>query len=404
MKILHIFYSTIPSAKGGDIRSRDIIQSQRQVGLEVLAASSPFQPPSVPGKRIEYINEIPYYRSFDPLHGLLISELDQGLKIKARKTLQILSFEKFLSAVAEQAQPDIIHAHSTFFCGIAAWRVARKLRVPCVYEVRSLWEERSIMQSRSLSRHGIARMVRSIETQCMRIADHVTVISGGLEKEVLNRGLPAEKITLIGNAVDLEQIPEQGPSILSKPREKWAFGYVGNLSRIEGLDLLIDAVGNLRSEGWTNTVHFFGDGPAIDELTARAKGIAGITFHGRFRPEQAQRIYESIDIVVNPRRSSKLTEKVTPLKPIEAMGWKKPVICSSVAGMVELVSDRETGIVFRTDDVRALEKTLKEVTSGHHDLSGIVNAAYGFVARERSWRANGLKYKALYENLIRHSR
>lgn len=399
MKILHVFYSTLPSTTGGDIRSRDVVESQAEVGMEVLAVSSPFQPPAEAGAKVEHFSGIPYHRSFEAGGGLRISERDQGLAVKLRKALKLIGFGDFVTVLARREKPDVIHAHSTFFCALAGRRAARRLGLPLVYEVRSLWEERSVMQKPSPKARLISRAVRAIETRAMRMADHVVVISEGLRRDVQSRGIPAERITLVGNGANLSRVQVDIPSVAAKPPTDWVFAYIGNLSDIEGLDLLIEAVRNLRAQGWTNPVHLHGGGPAEAALKRQAADVPGITFHGRFKPTDAPAIYASVDVVVNPRRRSPLTDKVTPLKPLEAMAWRKPVITSSVAGMLELVRDGETGFVFEADDVQALSAALTRVTDSPEALPALTDRARQFVVDERSWHANGLTYKALYARL-----
>ncbi|MFG6551031.1 glycosyltransferase family 4 protein [Sulfitobacter sp. M21595] len=402
MKILHVFYSTLPSAKGGDIRSRDVIESQAKLGLDVLAFSSPFQPPEKAGAKVEHFNEIPYYRSYDETEGLRITELDQGLKVKLRKALKLFSFGEEVINLARRVKPDVIHAHSTFFCAFAGHKAARKLGLPLVYEVRSLWEERSVLKAPSLKTRLIARAFREIETRAMRLADHVVVISEGLRRDVIARGIPEDRISMIGNAANLSRVRVDSATTRDKAPSDWVFAYVGNLSNIEGLDLLIEAVRDLRTKGWTNPVHLHGDGPAMAELKRLAAGVEDITFHGSFKPDVALSIYSAVDFIVNPRRRSPLTDKVTPLKPLEAMAWRKPVITSSVAGMLELVCDGETGFVFEADNAQDLADTLQRVTESAEAIPALIERAHEFVLEERSWHANGLKYKALYSQLIGH--
>lgn len=401
MKIAHIFYSTLPSAKGGDIRSRDVVESQAEVGVDVLAVSSPFQPPAVAGEAVEQFGGVNYYRTYSESDGLHISEKDQGLGVKLKKLGKIIPFVRYLRDLCAREKPDVIHAHSTFFCAAAAYFGGRRLGIPYVYEVRSLWEERSVMKSPTLKNKLIAKAAKAAETLAMRSADHLIVISEGLKQEALRRGVSEEKITIIGNAANLSRIPTVQPTYRSKAPSEWVFGYVGNLSDIEGLDLLIDAVRALRAKGWLNPVHIYGGGPAQAELMGRAAQIDGVVFKGAFKPENASAIYAGVDIVVNPRRRSALTDKVTPLKPLEAMAYRKPVVVSSVAGMLELVRDGETGFVFEADDQRSLADTLLKVTEAGAGLDHVVDNAYSYVLGNRSWRANGLRYQALYNTLCR---
>lgn len=399
MKILHVFYSTLPSALGGDIRSRDLIEAQSDAGLDVLAVSSPFQPPSEAGVKLEYLRGIPCYRTFNEKSALLISDRDQGLIVKIRKFMKIFTFSAAVTNLARREKPDVIHAHSTFFCAFASWVAAKSLGVPMIYEVRSLWEERSIFVAPSLTTRVIGRTVRVIETVAMRLADHLIVISEGLKLDLAKRGIPEDRIALIGNGANLNRVTSNFATAIEKAPSEWIFAYVGNIGELEGLDLLVEAISVLRARGWTNQVYLYGDGPALEELKLQAKGLEGIVFHGSFEPDAAPAIYSGVDVVVNPRRRSNLTDTVTPLKPLEAMAWRKPVITSSVGGMLELVSHGETGFVFEADSLDCLVEALEDVKRNLEILPTIIERARTFVANERSWHANALKYKALYTQL-----
>lgn len=129
-------------------------------------------------------------------------------------------------------------------------------------------------------------------------------------------------------------------------------------------------------------------------------GIFRRRLHGRFKPDDAPLIYAATDVVVNPRRRSTLSDKVTPLKPLEAMAWRKPVIVSSVQGMLELVRDGETGFVFEADNQTALREALLRATQDATATQEIARTGREFVAQQRSWRANGDRYKSIYTRLL----
>lgn len=399
MRVLHVLYSSLPSSKGGDIRSRDIVQAQRSVGLDVCVISSPFQPPQSAGVAQEVIGEVVYHRTYNPEAGLDISEKDRGLVYKLKKVFQIFPFIKRVVEVARKSKSNVIHGHSTFFCGVSAWVASRFVGAVCVYEVRSLWEQRSAMTNPSLKSQLIAWCIKSVETLSMKLADHVVVISEGLKREVLGRGISASKISVIGNAVALESIKDKGVTLEKKSSDELVFAYVGNVSDIEGLDLLVHAVRQLRAEGWRNPVHVYGAGPALEGLKRDATDVHGVEFLGSFSPADVECVYGRIDVIVNPRKRSPLTDKVTPLKPLEAMGHKKLALVSSVEGMLELVRDGETGIVAEADSAKSLADKMRYITANREVMSSLVLRAYDFVERNRSWRNNAEKYKVIYEGL-----
>ncbi len=367
--------------------------------MDVCAVSSPFQPPVSAGEETESIGGVRYFRTFRCGGGLGISEKDKGLLVKIRKLLTLGKFSRALYEICMKEVPDVIHAHSTFYCAAASYVVSRLVGAKFVYEVRSLWEERAAMASPTLKNKIISRLARFAETVAMRSADHLVVISNGLREDALARGVRPENITQVGNAANLLRVGEVQPTVTEKAVEDWVYGYIGNLSDIEGIDLFIEAVRKLRSEGWRNSVKIFGGGPAAASLKSMANDIEDLFFLGAFSPDAAAVAYSNVDIIVNPRRQSVLTDKVTPLKPLEAMAYRKPVIVSSVAGMLELVEDERNGFIFKTDDCDSLVDTFRRVAATKELVLAVEADAYKYVKDCRSWRANGLLYKSMYMTL-----
>jgi glycosyltransferase involved in cell wall biosynthesis len=96
----------------------------------------------------------------------------------------------------------------------------------------------------------------------------------------------------------------------------------------------------------------------------------------------------------------RLTELVTPLKPLEAMARRRPFVASDVGGHRELIEDGVTGTLFRADDAGALAdaatRVLGDAAGGHARL----DAARAFVERERTWPASVARYEGVYERLL----
>ena len=108
--------------------------------------------------------------------------------------------------------------------------------------------------------------------------------------------------------------------------------------------------------------------------------------------------YNQIDVVVNPRKSSYLTNSVTPLKTLEAMAYKKLVLASDVGGMKELIKDGETGVLFKSGSLFKLVKALKKILV-RDDLNDIIENAYNYIHTQRNWFRNAKLYKKLYSNI-----
>jgi PEP-CTERM/exosortase A-associated glycosyltransferase len=276
-----------------------------------------------------------------------------------------------------------------------------------VYEVRALWEDAAT--DHGTTREGSPRYLvsRWLETLAVRSADHVTTISEGLRHEIASRGVAPERVTVIPNGVDVERFrlggtadPGLRHSLGLEGRS--VLGFAGSFYGYEGLDLLLDATARLLASDATLAVLLLGGGPQEQALKARAAalGLGGrVVFAGRIPHDDVARYYDLIDVLVYPRRSMRLTELVTPLKPLEAMAQGRIVIASDVGGHRELIRDGETGYLFRPGNVEALVETVRRVFVDRGDWERMRFAGRRFVETERTWRASVARYASVYGSL-----
>ena len=407
MKVLHVLYQSLPDCQGSSIRSRDIVASQKAKGIDPVVITSPFQIPANAASNPEIIEGIKYYRTYQGHIREAYTERKTSYAIKVRKLRRIVSFCRRVCETAKKEKVDIIHAHGTFFCGLSALIAARLLKVPVLYEVRSLWEERKLRSDTSLRTKAQVAFIRVLEVLSMRLADRVIAINHNLKENINKRGVDNHNIDVIPNAVNLANIPGQLPTLISKQKEEITFGYIGSISPIEGLDYLIEVFDRLRMRRRANRLLIYGRGIAVPELERliEQKGLSNVELMGNVPPAQISEAYQRIDIIVNPRRKSSLTDAVTPLKPLEAMGYRKLVIASDVGGMRELITDGQTGLLFEADNINDIESLIESILTekATKDFERIIENAYEYVKKHKSWNANALMYKDIYDNLISYS-
>tara|TARA_B100000900_G_scaffold53214_1_gene39429 strand:+ start:12620 stop:13807 length:1188 start_codon:yes stop_codon:yes gene_type:complete len=393
MKVLHVLYQSIPNTAGSSIRSRDILNSQLREGVRPIVITSPFQPPFVKDSIKEDLDGITYYRTYFGNHGEIVSENKTPFFTQILKIMRFFSFVISVYKIVKEEKPDIIHAHAMFFCAFAAKISSVILKVPMIYEVRSLWEER--YKRRNFFTNLIFSIITFIETLAMYLSDELIVINQSLKNEISSRLLlKKKKIHIIENAINIEKIKVKKSGV----KRLKVFAYVGSISPIEGLDLLVQAFINLHKLGFRNKLVFFGDGIYLRKLKLMARGDDLIVFKGSFSPDIAADIYSEIDIVVNPRKKTYLTDSVTPLKPLEAMAYEKIIMASNVGGMKELIKHNFNGILFDSDSVISIESAVQKILK-RKDLEIIIKQAKDFIISNRSWVQNAKKYKLIYSNL-----
>lgn len=401
LKVLHVLYQSLPDRAGSSIRSRDIVASQKALGMEPVVITSPFQKSATAGAREERIEEITYHRSYSGNDDEVVSEKDSRLMVKLRKFFRLFGFVKQLKTLVAQEKPNIIHAHATFFCGLSAAYVGKRFGIPVVYEVRSLWEERQLKGNPGLKTRLQVGLIRKLESRAMRKANHVIPINKNLKDNILSRGIAEGKLTMVPNAVNLDRIPE----LKEQASKLFTFAYIGSISPIEGLDALCKEVARMDAEGYQCQLLIYGGGVAKADLEKLVleNGWTNIHFKGSIAPSEVYQAYEQTQVIVNPRVPSKITHSVTPLKPLEAMGYQKLVLASDVGGMKELIEDQKTGFLFESANETALYEKLCYIYNEWEATQGfkqIKEQALVYVRDEKSWKANALSYFNLYKSLL----
>ena len=391
MKILHILYQSTPNVAGSSIRSRDIIDAQLAEGLTPVVITSPFQEPLLEGAKDEVIDGIKYYRTFSGMNNELVSEKKTSFFTQIRKLLRIFLFTYSIYRISKSEKIDILHAHAMFFCALPAKIVSIFLNLPLLYEIRSLWEER--YKGYSMLNKIIFSSLTFFETIAMASSNEIIAINHSLKQTLQSRFLLKDKkIHVVENAVNLNRI-----NVKKVNRDVKVFAYIGTISPIEGLDLLTKTFVKLHEKGLKNKLVIYGDGIMLSKLRNLTKGDNLIEYRGVFKQDQIAEVYSEVDIIINPRKKSFLSDTVTPLKPLEAMGFEKLIMASNVGGMREIIKDRETGILFQSDSEDAIKLAVLDIIKNKNTINMIENAKR-YVEQNRSWQYNAIKYKKIYNN------
>lgn len=395
MKILHIFDHSIPLQSGYSFRSRSILREQQTQGLDPIALTGPKQGDCPAAE--ETLDGLTFFRTPGPSGWLATGACEPLGVIHA-------TYRRVLEVAARQ-KPDLLHAHSPALNGVAAIRAGRKLGLPVVYEVRAFWEDAAVDHGTSQAWGPRYRLTRALETWVLKRADHITTICDGLRQEMAGRGIAHEKITLIPNAVDLNAFndsnirdPELLESLGIAPTAV-VLGFVGSFYAYEGLDLLIEAFASLAERHPALRLLFVGGGPEeaeLKRLAAQSPAASRIVFSGRVPHREVSRYYDCIDLLVYPRRPMRLTDLVTPLKPLEAMASHKMFLASDVGGHRELIEDGVTGSLFTAGRSDALVSAVDRLLSDRDSWPRMLSQAYDFVTQERTWTRSVGHYSGVY--------
>jgi PEP-CTERM/exosortase A-associated glycosyltransferase len=287
-------------------------------------------------------------------------------------------------------------------------RVGKELGVPVVYEVRAFWEDAAVDHGTTTEGSLRYRLSRRMETHALKRAAHVFTICEGLRADIVGRGIPADRVTVIPNAVDIEKF-EPGGAPDEALRGKLGLtgctviGFIGSFYAYEGLDLLLAAIPQLLQQRPDVRVLLVGGGPQEAALKAQAVALGAgkqVVFTGRVPHAEVGRYYDLVDVLCYPRHSMRLTELVTPLKPLEAMAQGRLLVASDVGGHRELIRDGDTGVLFRAGSAESLTQALLGLLAQRERWPKLRAAGRRFVETERNWARSVANYRAPLETLV----
>ncbi len=398
LRILHVLDHSVPLHSGYTFRTVSILREQRRLGWQTFHLTSPKHQMAKADE--EDVDGWNFYRTRMPTHPL------EWLPA-AREVRLMRATERRLAEIVARVRPDVIHAHSPVLNAIPALRVGQRLGIPVVYEVRAFWEDAAVDHGTSREGDLRYRLTRNLETYALKRAAHVTTICDGLKREIVRRGVSESRVTVIPNAVDIGSFRFDEPA--DSPLKKVlglegsnVIGFVGSFYAYEGLDLLIDALPRVLTGLDDVRLLLVGGGPhepVLRSAVARLGLNERVVFTGRVPHADVHRYYSIIDVCAYPRRSMRLTELVTPLKPLEAMAQGRLVVASDVGGHRELIRNGDTGTLFRAGDVGSLADAILRLFDQRERWPRLRANARHFVETERNWARSVEGYSDVYAGI-----
>ncbi|MEO8346691.1 MAG: TIGR04063 family PEP-CTERM/XrtA system glycosyltransferase [Betaproteobacteria bacterium] len=397
-RILHVLDHSIPMQSGYTFRTRAILREQRRMGWETFHLTSPKH--TAPGAAQEDVDGLHFYRTA-PVAG-------RASGIPGMREFALMrALARRLAEVARITRPDVLHAHSPVLNALPALWVGRRLKIPVIYEVRAFWEDAAVDLGTSREGGLRYRLSRAMETFAFRRVAHITTICDGLKRDIVARGIPEHRVTIIPNAVDVAAFEFGQAADLALKEQlglagKTVVGFIGSFYAYEGLDLLLAALPAINARMSDVRVLLVGGGPKEAALKALAKSLNlgdRVVFAGRVSHAEVHRYYSIVDVFAYPRHSMRLTELVTPLKPLEAMAQGRLLVASDVGGHRELIHHGETGMLFRAGDATSLADAILTLLERRDLWPRLREQGRRFVEEERNWEKSVAGYRSVFETI-----
>lgn len=403
VRILHLLDHSLPLHSGYSFRTHNILSAQRARGWTTAQVTSTKQdsdknqPHTVDGITYERSAELPSMkRKLPVVHQFAVAD----------------DLEHAGAELIRSFKPDILQAHSSALNGLAGLRLAKRFKLPFLYELRAFWEDAAVDHGSTTEGSLRYRATRMLETHVVRNADAVTTICNGIRQDLIGRGLMPEKITVIPNAVNIDKFEvSQGkdPAFAAELglSDAVVIGFIGSFYAYEGLDLLVEAFPKILSNHAKARLLLVGGGFQDEALRAQVAKLGltdKVTFTGRVPHEEVNRYYDLIDVLAYPRHSMRLTELVTPLKPLESMAQGRLLVASDVGGHKELIQDGVTGSLFSAGSSDDLARSVNTLLAEPDSWPGRIAAGRQFVEQERNWDKSISYYAPVFEALTKATR
>jgi glycosyltransferase involved in cell wall biosynthesis len=403
-RVLHVVSTSQPYQHAGyTVRTLAVTRCQRAAGLDPHVAVRHGLPPSVAGRPERQPREVggspTWWLQQDPTSTTPLDVLVEGA---ARAAVDLV----------EELRPAVLQPATNHLQAQIALAIGRPAGIPVVYEVRGFWEESWAADSRRATDAAMASdhytMTRAAETAAMQAADAVVTLSETMRSEIAARGVAADRIVVVPNAVDVERFrPAPRDARLAatlgiEPTDV-VVGYISSFSAYEGIPTLLEAAAVLSHRPGRLRVLLVGDGAEGAAISAAGRRLGlddgTLVMPGRVPHAEVAAYHTLIDVFVVPRTNDRVSRLVTPLKPFEAMATGRAVVVSDVPALREIVAPGETGATFRAEDAGDLARVLGELLDDPPLRARLGARAREWVVAERTWDANGRRYRELFERL-----
>ena len=406
-RVLHVLDHSWPVHTGYSLRSLHLVAAQYRLGLRPRALSGPLQMADDPKAIDTVVGEISYSRT--PYGGKFSEWAISGRRPLLREVAVVRLIRNRILDLIKNEPVDLIHAHSPALCGLGALQAARSAKLPFVYELRAFWEDADMDQKKTLLSSLRYRLSQELENYVVHRANAVVGIAQSILDELKRRNTDPSKLFHVSNGVDTQKFTplkrDEGLAAKLGLGSDVVLGFIGSLYRWEGVAWLVRAVAELRRRGTPCRLLIVGDGeemPTVREAVRESNAGEFVQIVGRVPHNEIEHYYSVVDVLVYPRHSIRLTELVTPLKPLEAMALGKAVLGSDVGGIRELVQSEKTGILFRADNIDDFCEQAKRLLLQPALQRKLGEDAREFVLREKDWNVLARRYVEVYDFAIRN--
>lgn len=297
-----------------------------------------------------------------------------------RRALNYLSFSLSSTALGPWLvrRPDVLFVyHPPLTIGIPAYVLSRLWRVPFVYQIQDMWPE-TLAATGMFNNQRLLGWIGRFARWVYGKAHSILVISPGFRQNLLDKGVPAEKIHVVSNWVDPSTYyraePDQQLAAELGLTGHFNVIFAGNMGEAQGLETVVEAARLLRDDPQIQFV-LVGDGialPRLQQLVAQ-HGLANVRFLGRHPAHEMPRLYALADALLVHLKDDALFRITIPHKTLAYLGSGKPILAAVAGDVAELVESIGAGMTCPPQNPVALAaaiRRLQAVPAGQRQAMG----------------------------------
>ena len=403
MKILILgqFFAPEPHLKGLPF-ARELKARGHQV--EVLTGF-----PNYPGGRVyEGYRIRPWQR--ETMEGIRVTRVPLYPSHDSSPIRRILNYASFaLSAATLGAvlteRPDVVYVyHPPPSVGLAAIALKAWKGVPFVYDIQDLWPD-TVAATGMLNSPTAIEAIRKWCAFVYRHAGHIVVLSPGFKRVLAERGVPAEKITVIRNWCDenasrnVEYDDAEAERLGMRGRFNIVFA--GTMGKAQGLDAVLEAAEICALRNPAIQFVFVGRGTERDRLGNVSAGRVNVRFLPYRSPAEMPALFALADALLVHLKKDPLFEITIPSKIQAYLATGKPIVIGVAGDAADIVREAGAGIAVESENAEQIAEgalTLAGLGTDRLREMGAAGKAYYF--RELSLRRGVDLFEGIFNKLV----
>jgi colanic acid biosynthesis glycosyl transferase WcaI len=304
-------------------------------------------------------------------------------------------------------KPDVVIATSPqLLVGLSGWWIARRKRVPFVFEVRDLWPESLAAVGVGNANSSLHRTLGKIAGFLYRHSDRIVGVTPAFEEHLVKHwSVPREKISVIENGVETDLFAPQSATELRRELgldEEFVVSYIGTMGMAHGLETILAAAAQLRDTNPEIAFLLLGEGADKERIVelAHQRNLSNVRFVDQQPREKIPAYICASDACMVLLKKTDLFKTVIPTKMLEFMSCERPVILGVDGQARSILEEAGGGLVIEPENSNALVNAIRLLAGNHELVHKLGQSGREHMLRKFSRRHTAERYISVLENLL----